>query len=202
MGVAELTRRTLLSLGLAAGSTAWPMVEAVAATLEPRDPPRNPILGRGGVHHIAIRTRDWDRTLSFYQKALGFSVKLIWKESAGSLDQKFAANGSGRENDRWAYLDSGDGTCVEIFEDAAFVPPAASEAGPTNSRGGALVHFGLRTSQIDVVCASARAHGASEVGTPADFTLHTITGQGPVVVRICFIQGPNGEWIELLQNPP
>ena len=60
--------------------------------------------------------------------------------------------------------------------------------------------MGVRTSRIDHVFEIARSHGVTTLGAPQDFTLHTTTGQGPIVVRLCFLQGPSGEWIELIQG--
>jgi glyoxylase I family protein len=176
------------------------MADAAVAASERRKPGNNSVLGAGGLHHVAIRTRDWDRTLRFYQMALGFSVKLIWEERDGTMTERLA--GTGRKSQRWAYLDSGDGTYVEVFEDPAFVVPPTSTTDPTKNAGSAIVHLALRTSRVDQVCENARAGGAIDVISPVDYTLHTTTGQGSVVVRLGFLQGPNGEWIELLQNAP
>jgi glyoxylase I family protein len=159
----------------------------------------NPVLGEGGLHHASIRTRDWDGTLRFYRDVLGFTLKMSWLESTGEVSDRLAD--ASPRNQRWAYLDAGDGTYLEIFDDPGFMPSDA-DADPVSGSGGALVHLSLRTSRIDHVCAHARAHGVTVIGEPVDFTLPTSTGQGDVVVRVCFIRGPNHEWIELLQNAP
>jgi glyoxylase I family protein len=196
----RVNRRLVCSLGLAAGAALLPLPDANLAASERRTSGNNSVLGHGGVHHVAIRTRDWNRTLSFYQKALGFSVKLIWEERNGTMSERLA--GTGPKSQRWAYLDSGDGTYIEVFEDLAFVAPASGATDPVQNSGSAIVHFALRTSRVDEVCKNARGGGAIDVISPVDYTLHTTTGQGLVVVRLGFLQGPNGEWIELLQNAP
>lgn len=189
-------RRTLLALGLAAGASQMPLTGEAAAAAA-----RNPILGGGGgVHHVTVRTRDWDQTLHFYQQVLGFTIAAAWQERSGDMDERLA--GTKPATQRWAYLDSGNGSCVEIFDDPAYVPPAAGSTDPTRNAGDPIVHFSLRTTRVDEVCAHARKMGVTVLGDPVDFTLKTTTGQGDVVVRIGFVQGPSGEWIELLQNAP
>jgi catechol 2,3-dioxygenase-like lactoylglutathione lyase family enzyme len=197
----SLNRRKLLTGMLVSGATAAPMADVYAATLRATPTQTNSVLGAGGMHHTAIRTRDWDRTLMFYQQVLGFHVKLAWQEVLGSMDERLGADASRPRNQRWAYLASGDETCIEVFEDANFNPPPPG-TDPTNTPGSPIVHVGIRTSRLDHVWETARAFGAKLGDGPTAYTLHTTSGQGPIVVRLCFIQGPSGEWIELIENAP
>ncbi len=41
----------------------------------------NPILGGGGLHHVCLKTRDWDATMRFYQETLGCTVKVAWRDA-------------------------------------------------------------------------------------------------------------------------
>ena len=193
-----MKRRQLLT-GMLAVTSASPLVKAQDTTV--RKTTTNPVLGIGGIHHVAIRTRDWERTLKFYQAVLGFRVKLAWQEVLGSMDERLGAKSSRPRNQRWAYLDSGDGTCIEVFEDANFNVPAPG-TDPTNTPGSPIVHVGIRTSRLDYVWEAAQAFGGNLGDGPTAYTLHTTSGQGPLVVRLCFIQGPSGEWIELIENAP
>src|SRR5665213_3779691 len=70
----------------------------------------NPVLGGGGFHHVAIKTREWDRTMKFYQELLGFRVKMAWNAAPK----------------RAVMLDGGDGNYLEVFEDLAFTPGPAT----------------------------------------------------------------------------
>jgi glyoxylase I family protein len=197
----SINRRQLLTGMLASGASALPLAAGHATTLDNASAQPNPVLGVGGIHHTAIRTRDWDRTLKFYHEVLGFRTKLAWQEVLGSMDERLGADASRPRNQRWAYLDSGDGTCVEVFEDANFSPPP-SGTDPTNTAGSPIVHVGIRTSRLDHVWGNARAFGCPVGDGPTAYTLHTTSGQGPIVVRLCFIQGPSGEWIELIEHAP
>ena len=134
----------------------------------------NPILGRGGLHHICIKTRDWDRTQHFYQEVLGFTVRVAWS----------------KEPQRAAMLDAGDGNYVEVFEDLGYA--AAPQA--------ALNHLALRTSRLDEVTERVRASGAKITLEPRSLEIESTNGAGKIPVRISFCEGPNGESIEFLQN--
>jgi len=39
----------------------------------------NKTLGGGGFHHVAIRSRDFDQTVDFYTRTLGFTPKIHWQ---------------------------------------------------------------------------------------------------------------------------
>jgi catechol 2,3-dioxygenase-like lactoylglutathione lyase family enzyme len=197
----SINRRQMLTGVLASAASALPIADVDGAASKKTRTQTNPVLGVGGLHHAAVRTRDWDRTLKFYQDVLGFRVKLAWQEVLGTMDERLGAEASRPRNQRWAYLDSGDGSCIEVFEDANFGPPVPG-TDPTNTPGSPIVHVGIRTSRLDHVWQNARAFGGALGDAPTAYTLHTTSGQGPIVVRLCFIQGPSGEWIELIENAP
>ncbi len=141
----------------------------------------NAILGSGGFHHVCVKTRDWHRTIAFYCDTLGCTVKIAWN-----------FRDTGR---RATMLDTGDGNCIEIFEDPDYV----------SAPNGSVVHFALRTTRLDEVAARVRATGAKITMEPKDATIaNTATTpgavHGPVPIRIFFCEGPSGEVIEFFQN--
>lgn len=127
-----------------------------------------------GLHHVCIKTRDWDRTMSFYQATLGFVEKIAWRAAP----------------QRAVMLDAGDGNYLEVFEDLAYEP----------SPNGAVIHFALRTAHLDEVAARVRATGAQITMEPKDVTIATTNAHAPVPLRIFFAEGPSGEIIEFFQN--
>jgi glyoxylase I family protein len=130
----------------------------------------------GGFHHVCIKTRDWDRTMRFYRDVLGCTEKIAWRAAP----------------QRAVMLEAGNGTCnyIEVFEDLAY----------TGAPDGSIVHFALRTAQLDEVAKRVRAFGAKITVEPKDVTIATTNGVGPVPIRVCFCEGPNGEVIEFFQN--
>ena len=93
-----------------------------------------------GLHHVAMNVSDIDRSIDFYQRALGF--KLIREWTLGI---------------RTAMLDMGDGTILEMFER----PEAPKQEGT-------LLHIALRTSDVDASYAHALDAGAKPDVTPQD----------------------------------
>jgi glyoxylase I family protein len=133
----------------------------------------------GGFHHVCVKTRDWDRTMQFYREVLGCVEKVAWRTAPN----------------RAVMLDCGKANYIEVFEDHSYVPAA----------NGAVLHFALRTTQLDEVAARVRAFGAKITMEPKDVTIpNTATGPsaavGPVPIRIFFCEGPSGEVIEFFQN--
>ena len=134
----------------------------------------NAVLGGGGFHHVCVKTRDWDRTMKFYQEILGCTPKIAWRAAPA----------------RAIMLDSGDGNYLEVFEDLAYAPAA----------NGSIVHFAFRTTRLDEVAARVRAFGARITMEPKDVSISTTNGVGMVPIRIFFCEGPSGEIIEFFQN--
>lgn len=134
----------------------------------------NPILGGGGLHHVCVKTCDWDATQRFYQEVLGCTVKIAWRAAP----------------ERAVMLDAGDGNYIEVFEDLAY----------RSAANGAIPHFALRTTRLDAVAERIRAAGMKITVEPKDVSIPTTNGPGLVPVRLFFCEGPNGEIVEFLQN--
>lgn len=133
----------------------------------------NATIGGGGFHHVAIRVRDFDRSVAFYTETLGFVKKIQWGEAPG----------------RAIMMNTGDGNYLEMFErpDQA---PMAEEA--------AILHMAFRTDNVDAALERARKAGMTVTMEPKSIDI--ATDIGPVPVRIAFFKGPDGEEIELFQN--
>lgn len=131
----------------------------------------NSRIGGGGFHHVAIKTRDFDRSMAFYVEGLGFRQKVAW----------------GEQGKRAVMLDTGDGNYLEMFEDLEYEPQP----------NGVHLHFALRTTNCDAALEQARVAGATVTVEPKDVT---IPSDPPTVVRLAFCKGPEGAVIEFFQN--
>jgi glyoxylase I family protein len=131
----------------------------------------NNVLGGGGFHHVAIRVKDFDASVKFYKEVLGFKQHLAW----------------GEDNKRAIMLDTGDGSCLEVF------------AGETEDKKpeGSFLHIALRTTKCDAVLQTIKTLGMEVTMEPTDVTL---ASNPPTPVRIAFFKGLDGELIELFQN--
>jgi glyoxylase I family protein len=131
----------------------------------------NSKIAGGGFHHIAMRVKDFDASLSFYVDGLGFVPKVTWGEG----------------NSRAAMLDTGDGNYLEIFAGGSDEPKPE----------GAVLHFALRTTNTDKAIEAARTAGAQITVEPKDVAIQS---DPPTEVRLAFCKGPDGEVIESFQN--
>lgn len=127
-----------------------------------------------GFHHIALRVADFEASLRFYEEGFGFVRAYGWGEG----------------DSRAALLDTGDGNYLEVFAGGKRAP---GEEAPD----GALLHFALRTADVDGDYARALAAGARSHVEPKDVTL---AGEPPTPVRLAFVKGPDGGVIEFFQN--
>lgn len=134
----------------------------------------NAILGNGGFHHVAVKTRDWNATMRFYRDGLGCIDKVTWAQPPK----------------RAGMFDCGDGNYIEVFEDLEW----------SSTANGAIIHFALRTTRLDEAAAHLKAMGYKITVEPTDVNIKSTNGIGDVPVRILFVEGPNGEVVELLQN--
>lgn len=137
-----------------------------------RVPHANTAIPGCGFHHVAIRTANWERSLEFWQRAMGFALAVQWGEAPR----------------RACMLDTGDGNYLEIFERDPRPEGSPSEA--------AILHFCFRTDDCDAALERARAAGAEITKEPTSL----IIGDPGIPVRIAFFQGPDGEICELFQN--
>ncbi len=127
-----------------------------------------------GFHHLALRARDFDATVRFYEDGLGFVRAYSWGEG----------------DSRAVLLDMGDGNYLEIFAGGTPAPPVDPQA-----QG--LIHFALRTPDVDAAHARALGAGATDDIPPKDVQLG---GDGGGPVRLAFVYGPDGERIEFFAN--
>ncbi len=130
----------------------------------------NRMIQGGGFHHIAVKAKDFDKSVKFYTQGLGFKEWIRWGEG----------------DKRAIMLDTGDGSCLEIF---------AGGTGPKPE--GTMIHFALNTTDCDGAIAAARAAGAEVTKEPFSVVIQS---NPPTPVRIAFCNGPDGEVIEFFQE--
>lgn len=144
------------------------------------------------LHHVALFAMDVDATLRFYIEGLGFTRRYEWNEAKATLptgDVTFARRG--------VYLDTGNGTYIEIF------PGGRVNA---DSSAGRLQHFALRVTNTEVayrraLAAGARSYSFDVKPTPwnGEPTVFTHNGNPPFQARIAFLMGLDGELIEFYE---
>ena len=86
---------------------------------------KNAVIPGGGMHHIALQTRDWDNSLRLYRDVLGMNVVAEF----GSPERKIVL------------VDMGDGSHLELFQPAASTPKTEV---PSNDHP--LMHVAIATT--------------------------------------------------------
>jgi catechol 2,3-dioxygenase-like lactoylglutathione lyase family enzyme len=123
-----------------------------------------------GFHHVALKARDFDATVDFYTRVLGLEPRHTW----------------GQGDRRAVMLDTGDGSCLEVFAGGVDLPRPE----------GAILHFALRCDNVDAAIERVRAAGAEITMEPKDVDIQS---QPVLPVRIAFFKGPDGEMVEFFQ---
>jgi len=133
---------------------------------------KNKAIAGLGTHHIAVQTRNWDESVTFYTNVMGM--------------EKIAQFVSAER--RIALFDIGDGSHMELFEPTANSPKAGDEA--VNDP---VTHIAFTTTDIEA--AVERVREAGMVITTEIKTLDI----GHLNITIAFFKGPSGEIIEFFQ---
>lgn len=138
----------------------------------------NPILGGGGLHHVAVRTHDLDASVKFYTEVL--QMKVV---TAFSPDER-----------SFVHLDTGDGSLLELMQDDQPIEPAAER--------GVHWHLCFRTTRIEEAMRAVEAAGM-KITVPVKSAALTNTATdppSPMPVKVAFFIGPSGEVVELFQD--
>lgn len=130
-----------------------------------------------GVHHIGITSGYFDQTVRLYQEGLGFTIQHTWGHSQ-----------------RVYMMQTGDGTCLEVFEGETSPAQDHSQHG-----NGEWMHVALRTDDICEAYAKAVAAGAKEKLPPTYANIMEAT-PAPVYMYFAYLIGFDGEEIELIQE--
>ena len=136
----------------------------------------NTVLSLGGFHHIALRARDFDRSLKFYTEGLGFPVAHQWGEGDGRI----------------ALLDLGDGNYIELFASK----PGQSPDPDNTPAPWPYFHLALRSRDVDADIEKVRALGCPITVEPKSVAV----GDPPLTIRVGFFQGPDGEVLEFFMH--
>ena len=127
------------------------------------------------VHHVALQTSDFEKSLKFYTEGLGFEVFRTFVTSSGKTA---------------SLIDIGEGSYFELFSDG-------EKSHDKRDYAGRFFHLALKVDNAYEAYTRAIEAGGEEMGkAPKEMELPTTP---PMPVVIGFVKGPDGEEIELFQ---
>ena len=132
----------------------------------------NHIVPGASLHHVALAVKNYTRSRDFYCQAFGMQCVNEWEFSGKHL----------------CFLDVGNGSFLELHSHAGDIPPDAPQ----------YLHFCIHTSDLEGSYANAVALGAIPNRAPFDFYIKSTPV--PMPVRVAWLNGPDGEQIELFQH--
>ena len=130
------------------------------------------------LHHVALRARDFDRSVRFYTEALGLGEPYLWNAPP------FVSQA--------AFIPTGDGGWIEIFS----LPPD-SESPAADEQQGGMAHLAIAYDDVQAAFDRVVAAGATALEPPSTRTLH---GDPPKHATLAFVLGPDNELIEIYRN--
>jgi len=127
-----------------------------------------------GVDHVAIQASDFEVALHFYHELLGFPVV----QPAAQYKTRTLC-----------YLSAGN-ILIELYSAKSDGPPAI----PYVANRGGLDHLSFRTRDLDAAIEALSGKGVKVIKKP--FEVQAADGHPQ---RLAFIEGPDGQEIELRQ---
>ena len=142
-----------------------------------------------GIHHTAISTGDFERSLKFYRDLLGFKVTFELEFKPGDEVLQRLMDLEGQAEGRLALLRC-ENAFVELFEFTSPIPRPMDSRRPVCDHG--MTHLCLQVTDIDAEHGRLEAAGMHLHCPPQNF------GE----FRVTYGRDPDGNVIELLQIPP
>ncbi len=137
-----------------------------------------------GLNHSGLVVEDLDRSINFYRDVIGLEVVRTLEREGGPISEVV-----GYENTqlKGAMLSLNDGHLIELIQ---YINPEVSEL-PTQERavlGGS--HIAFNVDDIQKTMDALISNDAKQLNPPVE----TAPGR-----KACYMQDPDGNWIELLE---
>ena len=121
--------------------------------------------------HIGLKASNYQRSIEFYQ-AIGATFLVEWGEGDGRI----------------SLWDLGNGQKIEIF----------ANGGDDHVQNGRWIHLALTCDDVEAAYETLLAAGAKTQRTPSVVNL---PGRpAPLTLHACFVEGPDGEIIEICKR--
>ncbi len=131
----------------------------------------NSILKNPSFHHIALRCKDIEKSLTMY-KALGMTEKVRWGENENLI----------------VMLDIGNGDIIELF----------ANGGDKYAEEGKWQHFAIYTDDVNGAYEAALKAGFTPLTAPKTVPLCSIPEK--MTITCAFVKGPDNEQVEFFNT--
>lgn len=121
--------------------------------------------------HIGLKASDYEKSVEFY-KAIGATFQAEWGEGDGRI----------------SLWDLGNGQKIEIF----------ANGGSDHVQNGRWIHLALTCDDVEAAYETLLAAGAKTQRAPAVVDLPA--RPDPLTLHACFVEGPDGEIIEICKK--
>lgn len=131
----------------------------------------NGIIKGLGFHHIALKVKDFERSLDFYKNGLGLRPVVAWGEG----------------DKRIQMLDLGDGGILELFAGGSELPAESAK----------WIHFAMHADDVEAAYATAVAAGGEPLTPPKTVPLDSTPYK--MTIQVAFVKGFDGEELEFFR---
>ena len=145
------------------------------------------------INHTGFVVSDMERSLEFYQDLLGLK-----QERNQILEGEFISELVGYPDARLHIVYLGTGDLRHSVELIQYLNPAGTPAVMTERHQVGASHLGVIVDDLDAFHAELSSHGVRFVSPPAirPGAVYPMASKG------CYMQDPDGNWLELLERPP
>ncbi len=145
------------------------------------------------MNHTGFVVSDMERSLEFYQDLLGLK-----EERNQILEGEFISELVGYPDARLHIIYLGSGDMRHSVELIQYLNPAGTPAVMPERHQVGASHLGVIVDDLDAFYAELSSRGMKFVSPPAirPGAVYPMASKG------CYMQDPDGNWLELLERPP
>ena len=145
------------------------------------------------MNHTGFVVSDMERSLEFYQDLLGLK-----QERNQILEGEFISELVGYPDARLHIVYLGTGDLRHSVELIQYLNPAGTPATMLDRHQVGASHLGVIVDDLDAFYAELSSRGVRFVSPPAirPGAVYPLASKG------CYMQDPDGNWLELLERPP
>lgn len=134
--------------------------------------------------HTGFVVSDRDKAIAFYRDVVGLDVLNEYERQGEGIDQVLGYEGAHLKS---ALLDMGGGHVLELIQ---YLSPAPAERPSQERNVVGAAHMAIQVDDIQVAYDRWVEGGAVTLGPPTEI----VPGR-----LICYLQDPDGNWMELVQ---